>query len=307
VIEDYALDPFVKLFAGRDDVYGSNEGGCVKSRLDGTVLQNHFNGTAPIGIYPVVPRDGLCYVGWGCVDFDTTEAQDHATKLYDALMEAGVQSWIERSRSKGYHVWVFADRPVLATLMRQMLIVACHVAEVPTTEVNPKQTTLAKGSYGNYVRLPYAGILEDAYTDKQRIIERDHVNYHMPHPPMPFMDFVTLANASRVSSETIAHISSMYQPPVKQTAIGVVAYDATLDEAMQLLSPLGKVIWRDGPLTGKDRSSTLAKLGHETVRSGLNPSQTKIVLRTADQRWGKYHLRHDGDLEIDKLVVRVHS
>jgi len=238
------------------------------------------------------------------------EKLDHfvnATKLHDALMEAGVQSWIERSRSKGYHVWVFAETPVLAILMRQMLIVACHVAEVPTTEVNPKQTTLDKGSYGNYVRLPYASILEDAHTDKQRIIERKHVNYHLPHPPMPFMDFVKGALATRVPAETIAHISSMYQPPVKQVVVGVVAYDATLDEAMEILSPLGKVIWRDGPLAGKDRSSTLAKLGYETVRSGLNPSQTKIVLRTADQRWGKYHLRHDGDLEIDKLVVRVHS
>ena len=307
MIEDYALDPFIKLFAGRDDVYGSNEGGCVKLRLDSVVLQKHFDGTAPIGIYPVVPRDGQCYVGWGCVDFDTADAQDHATKLHDALMEAGVQSWIERSRSKGYHVWVFAETPVLAILMRQMLIVACHVAEVPTTEVNPKQTTLDKGSYGNYVRLPYASILEDAHTDKQRIIERKHVNYHLPHPPMPFMDFVKEALATRVPAETIAHISSMYQPPAKPTVVGVVAYDATLDEAMQLLSPLGKVIWRDGPLSGKDRSSTLAKLGHETVRSGLNPSQTKIVLRTADQRWGKYHLRHDGELEIDKLTVRVHS
>jgi hypothetical protein len=76
---------------------------------------------------------------------------------------------------------------------------------------------------------------------------------------------------------------------------------------MESLSPLGKVIWRDGPLAGKDRSTTLAKLGHECVRSGLNPSQTKTIVRTADNRWGKYHLRPNGELEIDKLVVRVHS
>ena len=112
----------------------------------------------------------------------------------------------------------------------------------------------------------------------------------------------------RTSQETIQRIASMYQPPKQEPVVlNDYVYDATLSEAMQILSPLGKVIWRDGPLAGKDRSSTLAKLGHETVRSGLNPSQTKIVLMTADKRWGKYHLRHDGELEIDKLVVRVHS
>lgn len=305
-MEEYIIDPFVKLFAGRDDVYGSNEGGCVKERLTAEVLTKHFNGTAPIGVYPVVPKGDKCYVGWGCVDFDTAEAQQHATALHDALLEAGVTSWIERSRSKGFHVWVFAESPVLAETMRNMLIVACQVAEVPTTEVNPKQTTLAKGSYGNYVRLPYPNFHEP-YTDRQRMIRREHMSVHHPLQPMLFMDFIKEANASRVPVELIQHIADMYQPPVKQTINNSVVYDASLDEAMQFLSPLGKVIWRDGPLAGKDRSSTLVKLGYETVRSGLNPSQTRIVLRTADQRWGKYHLRHDGDLEIDKLVMRVHS
>jgi hypothetical protein len=76
---------------------------------------------------------------------------------------------------------------------------------------------------------------------------------------------------------------------------------------MRLLKPLAKVIWRDGPLPGNDRSSTLARLGFECAETGLNPSQTKIVLQTADKRWGKYHLRANGEMEIDKLVIRVHS
>jgi len=108
--------------------------------------------------------------------------------------------------------------------------------------------------------------------------------------------------------ELLERIASYYQPPAAtEQPTGDYEYDATLDEAMSVLSPLGKVIWRDGPLQGKDRSTTLAKLGHECVRSGLNPSQTRTVIRTADQRWGKYHMRPNGELEIDKLVVRVHS
>jgi hypothetical protein len=222
-------------------------------------------------------------------------------------MEAGIVSWIEKSRSKGFHVWVFAEQAVLAEDMRNMLIVASHVAETPTTEVNPKQTTLKAGQYGNYVRLPYPN-MADRSTDRQRIFHRNYVESGDFKNPMDFSDFVSTAMSLRTSQETIKRIASMYQPPKQATVVvNDYVYDATLSEAMQILSPLGKVIWRDGPLAGKDRSSTLAKLGHETVRSGLNPSQTKIVLMTADKRWGKYHLRHDGELEIDKLVVRVHS
>jgi hypothetical protein len=307
VIPDYLTQPYITLFRGRGDVYGHNEGRCVKEQLTNDVFQKHFSGEAPIGIYPMVPHFEQFYVAWGCVDFDTADADQNAVKLHDALMEAGIVSWIEKSRSKGFHVWVFAEQAVLAEDMRNMLIVASHVAETPTTEVNPKQTTLKAGQYGNYVRLPYPN-MADRSTDRQRIFHRNYVESGDFKNPMDFSDFVSTAMSLRTSQETIKRIASMYQPPKQATVVvNDYVYDATLSEAMQILSPLGKVIWRDGPLAGKDRSSTLAKLGHETVRSGLNPSQTKIVLMTADKRWGKYHLRHDGELEIDKLVVRVHS
>ena len=307
MIPDYLAQPYITLFRGRGDVYGHNEGRCVKEQLTNDVFQKHFSGEAPIGIYPMVPHFEQFYVAWGCVDFDTADADENAVKLHDALMEAGIVSWIEKSRSKGFHVWVFAEQAVLAEDMRNMLVVASHVAETPTTEVNPKQTTLKAGQYGNYVRLPYPN-LDDQQTDKQRIFHKKDVESGSFDNPMVFSDFVESAMSLRTPKETIQRIASMYQPPKQEPVVlNDYVYDATLSEAMQILSPLGKVIWRDGPLAGKDRSSTLAKLGHETVRSGLNPSQTKIVLMTADKRWGKYHLRHDGELEIDKLVVRVHS
>jgi hypothetical protein len=307
VIAEYTLKDFTKLFAGRDDVYGSNEGGCVKQPLTADVLHKHFSGVAPIGIYPVVPAKGDFYVGWGCVDFDTSDSESHAVALYDALEAAGVQSYIERSRSKGYHVWVFAKEPVLAKHMRNMLLVASQVAGTPTTEVNPKQVSLGRGSYGNYVRLPYPN-LPDRYTDKQRVLYRQSIDKGPYSSPMLFIDFVAQALQSRTPPDVIEAISSMYQGVIKSNgSMFDIEYDATLDEAMSVLSPLGKVIWRDGPLAGKDRSSTLTKLGHESVRSGLNPSQTKTILVTADKRWGKYHSRPNGVDEIDKLVVRVHS
>ena len=81
----------------------------------------------------------------------------------------------------------------------------------------------------------------------------------------------------------------------------------SLADALKALSPLGKVIWRDGPLPERDRSSTLTKLAYECVKSGMSPSESKVLVADADRRWGKYHLRTNGDLEIDKLIIRVFS
>lgn len=303
-LEVASVSHFVNLFRGRGDVYGHNEGRCVKQALTFQKFIEHLDGVEPIGVYPIVPSKGDFKVVWGCSDFDTAEAWTHAKNLHDAFQAAGVTAWIERSRSKGFHVWVFCMDLVSASAMRNMFLAAHQVANVPATEVNPKQTRLAAGQYGNYVRLPYVNV-HDRTATAQRIVDP----VVGPECVVPFEDFVSAAVASRISPERVAEIAAMYvEPPKAARNINDYEFDdVNLMEAMRQLSPLGQVIWRDGPLVGQDRSTALSRLGHVCVSSGLNPSQTKAVIKTADQRWGKYHLRADCDKEIDKLVIRVHS
>lgn len=295
-MEDSQVKRFMRLFRGRLDAYGSEEGGCVKQSVTEELFKEHLAGTTPIGIYPIVPHHGEYWCVWGCSDIDI-EDYSLAVNLQAALNAAGVYAHIERSRSKGYHVWVFTDRPVLAKDMRRMFLAAHQVADIPPREVNPKQETLVGASYGNYVRLPYAGV--DTPTDKRRIL-------HGYDQPIHIDEFLNLAEVYLTPKETVERLASFYKPPVATVQFNENYVPCeSLPDAMRKLSPLGKVIWRDGPLPTKDRSSTLAKLGHECVRSGLNPSETKVVVTDADLRWGKYHLRTNGELEIDKLVQRV--
>jgi hypothetical protein len=302
-----SVDGFITLFRGRGDVYGHDEGRCVKGALNRERFLGHLHGDELIGVYPMVPHGNEHVVVWGCSDFDNGEVSfDDAQKLRHALLAVGITSWIERSRSKGHHLWVFAEAPVPAIVMRHMLLAAHQVANVPAKEVNPKQETLAPGQYGNYVRLPY-GNVRDVYCRRQRILASTS-HHDGQYSDILFNDFVRDAMASRTPVALIHSVAQMYVPPViVAIPITDTPYSATLDEAMRLLKPLAKVIWRDGPLAGNDRSSTLARLGFECAETGLNPSQTKIVLQTADKRWGKYHLRPNGETEIDKLVIRVHS
>ena len=91
---------------------------------------------------------------WSCIDIDT-EDYGLARSFESLLDESGVEAWVERSRSKGYHVWMFWDGwlSALDAFFFGRLVV--EEMELPKMESNPKQATLPEGKLGNYVRLPY--------------------------------------------------------------------------------------------------------------------------------------------------------
>lgn len=302
MLPEKTVTEFITLFRGRGDAYGSDNGECIKAPLDRDRFIGHLEGTELIGVYPIVPGAAGGQVVWGCSDFDNGEESIHdAVKLRDTFDAAGVTAWIERSRSKGFHVWVFAERIVSAQAMRNMFLAAHQVAQVHPKEVNPKQGALKPGQFGNYVRLPYGNVL-DLEQRSQRVLQNDGSEV-----AIVWENFCVRAMECRTPVETIERIAALYVVPVVARVVIDSGEDITETEAMLLLGPLGKVIWRDGPLPGRDRSGTLVKLGYECVKNGLTPTQTQAVLVGADRRWGKYMERADGLLEIDKIVTRVHS
>ena len=136
------VEAFGFLFRGRLDVYGTEEGGADRDDTESysTRIQNHLLGVRPMGVYPMVdhPNDGWV-VTWGCVDFDEGDLPSwvHAVNLQAVLHTFGITAWIERSRSKGYHVWVFLKGWTEAALVRRALLAACQIVDAPTKEINP--------------------------------------------------------------------------------------------------------------------------------------------------------------------------
>ena len=122
------------------------------------LIKKHLEGDANIGVYPLWQKNGVWMGNWGAVDLDDGEiSYDHDTNLQKLLTKMGITSWKEPSRSKGVHVWVYLQAPMAASLVRQALIGACRIVDVPIREVYPKQISLEKGSIGNCLRLPYPG------------------------------------------------------------------------------------------------------------------------------------------------------
>jgi len=293
------IDNFVTLFRGRGDCYGSDDGGCVRKPLERQTFVDHLEGKSGIGVYPAVPSSTPFCV-WGCSDIDVEDLPS-ARLLQRTLKTAGVMSWVERSRSKGYHVWVFAEDRVPAEDMRRMLLAAHQVADYPAREVNPKQSDVSAHKVGNYVRLPYLGGLVD--TPQRRVILDDH------DTPMPLDVFVYHAIRDRTPVERIQFLASHYVPPARVTpSIDFSSLtDEDLEEALRTTSPLARVIWKQGPLESQDRSTALMRLAHVCYRSGVTPSMCRVIVVDADKRWGKYHLRGDaGQAEINKIVERAY-
>lgn len=174
---------FDTLFRAREDAFGvMRDGGkieCVREPYSAERMRAHLEGRESLAVYPLLD-DGTC--PWACADFDCKDAPERAREAAEAvrreLSGAGIVSWLERSKSKGYHLWAFFEGKVEAALARALLSAALNAAGVPQgvgkgvlVEVFPKQDRLSSGQVGNCVNLPY--FPPDAAEGKRVVLDRE--------------------------------------------------------------------------------------------------------------------------------------
>lgn len=152
---------FKSLFMGLRNVYGTYDTKTgrvrqVKDAVTDNVIHTHLTGKQSYGVYLLTgDRTGAL-----AVDFDEDElclpiSFVARARRYD------MSAYIERSKSKGYHVWIFFEKQGI--LARKARLVAQKILSdmgKPTTEVFPKQDALVDGvSYGNFIHAPLFGAL----------------------------------------------------------------------------------------------------------------------------------------------------
>jgi hypothetical protein len=235
----------------------------------------------------------LC--AWGVVDIDFDDV-GLASRIGGELRRHDIPAWVEQT-THGYHVWVFPARLVRAETMRRALIAACLAVEYQPKEVFPKQIKATTTNPGNYVRLPLNGAMANPRP-------RDCRRFLHPNATLGDMD------RQRAPGPALAALAQQV------TLLRPQAVDISVDtqgglDVLWDVERIGGAIhamWRDGPHSGNDRSTTLVRLAHRLREADVDTQLAFNVVRSADQRWGKFHERGEaGTVELVKIVSQAYA
>jgi len=128
----------------------------VKLPVTDEVLLRHLRGIQPYGVYLLVGDRTQAVVA----DFDREDAEP-SLRFMRLAKRAEITSYLERSKSKGWHVWIFLDRPgPTAAKARAVVRWLLKEAGCPSVEVFPKQDRIeGVNRFGNFVNAPLFGRL----------------------------------------------------------------------------------------------------------------------------------------------------
>jgi hypothetical protein len=129
-------------------------------RLSLTTIRHHLSGQLTLALYSLNPKTQRSK--WVAIDADYESALDDLLKLQWELRQDGVEAALEKSR-RGAHLWIFADRPLLARHCRIYIYNLALRLKVPVKgstglaegiEIFPRQDALAPDEFGNAIRGP---------------------------------------------------------------------------------------------------------------------------------------------------------
>ena len=291
-LDDGKFRPWQTADGGHIDAYGKDFVG---------ICADHLRSGPSIGVYPLFTLEEELKVYWGCVDWDSgiQDSYRHACNVYETLRQLGVTSWIERSRSKGFHLWVFFERAMPASDVRLGLIGACDIVDAPTKEVNPKQVELSQRGWGNGVRLPYGELREGGGYN-----EMDRPEWSLSK--VPLQSFVMEASDAKVSIDAWEPVRALYKPPKAHTlpVLGSGSRAGKLTGAAASIREAGpKMSVEQGYV---DRSGSLYSLACAMVRQQYTDTRIMEELIEADKEWGsKYASRKDGAVRLYDTIVNA--
>jgi hypothetical protein len=237
----------------------------VKRAVTEQVLMNHLQGKQPYGVYLLV-RDRIRALA---VDFDENDLLP-PIDFITAAGHYGITACLERSKSKGYHAWVFfPPEGVLAA--RARLVVRHILAEIqqPHTEVFPKHDSLGNdGSCGYFINAPLFGRL----VPQGRTVFLDPADPSKPHPDQ----WALLASVKRVSARLLDEIIEINDLAKKQPTSPPPPARNITGQTFGL-PPCAQRMLANG-VTKMQRSSFF-RLAVRLKRAGLGQDYTIIVLR----------------------------
>jgi len=199
IITHQMVKIFRSLFSGQPHIYGTHDPATgrarvVKARVTDKVIWAHISGKQPYGVFLLI-KDRIRAIA---VDFDTKNRMPPADFVFRSK-HYSISSYIERSKSKGYHCWIFFDES--GVLARKARLVGNHILEdieAPDAEVFPKQDALDENiRFGNFINAPLFG----------RLVTKGKTVFIDPKTFKPYPDqWEVLGSVNRVRESTLDEI-----------------------------------------------------------------------------------------------------
>ena len=287
---------FQSLFTGLPNVYGTygpktGRARQVKELVTEKVIQAHLSGKKPYGVYLLTgDRTNAVVVDFDIEDVSLPVAYVAKAKHY------GISSYIERGKSKGYHVWIFFEQG--GVLARKARLVAHKILTdmgEHKTEVFPKQDILTDNvSYGNFINAPLFGEL----VPQGRTVFMDCKDPTKPCPDQ----WELLENVKRVPQSKLDTIIKRYKLDkpaaiIKKTKRGSVSYSGG-NGSLSALPPCGRKMLTEGVVLFQ--RVACFRLAVQLKQTGLPCDMALCVLKA----WAKKNRPLNGKRVITDSEIR---
>lgn len=128
----------------------------IHEPVDIELWEKHLAGEHTLGIVPIREDNSCCF---GAIDVDVYDLDIAA--LEKKVVDFGLPLVVCASKSSGAHLYLFLLEPVAASVVRATLLNWSSLLGYPTSEVFPKQNSLANDQdVGNWINMPYYNTTE---------------------------------------------------------------------------------------------------------------------------------------------------
>jgi len=306
LVSDKTVNSFMEIFRGRDDACGrlskdEKKAWCNDTPVTRKQYLKHLTGSNYIhslGIYPLT-NDNTVY--FAAIDVDIHDGKDKAQLAADAskvkewLAGYGIKAYIEISKGKGFHIWVFFSEPVAALEARRLLRTAWREAiggSIP--EIFPRQDTVDNMSYGNMINLPY--FLPHA-KENRRVIWED--GYYLT-----LEKFIQI-----VKRHTAAEINSVLEklpPEPRNVKPFTKTKTKTHENGVRDILPCASAAMKNGADVGT-RRPTLFRLAAHFNKYGYPYDVALALIKTVDEKNKPSILDEFGEKELEHHVNSVYN
>jgi hypothetical protein len=151
-INEKRLQTFRSLFVSRKDAYAQWRGDqpmAIREALGDDQLAAHLAGKYRVGTY-LVQLDGR--TPFLVFDVDV-QRKSLVRRILRRLRNREVTAYVERSKSKGFHIWIFFDEPLPAAEARKFATLVLNGMDPSKIEIFPKQDEVKDRGLGNCIWL----------------------------------------------------------------------------------------------------------------------------------------------------------